>query len=146
MHRHYADILALAAAPPLWFDEHAVPRFAPFTPDIIADISADEAVLLMIACQNCRIEFHVALSSSYIKRIVRKAFEGNHVPMLAAQITAKTLHYGDPPNMGCCPAGPTMNCIDLRVLEYWRKNTTTNRWKWERDLSLETEIESLDDY
>lgn len=38
---------------------------------------------------------------------------------LAEQIRGGVIHYGDPPNVECCPAGATMNCWDLRVVEFW---------------------------
>lgn len=48
------------------------------------------------------------------------------------------LHYGDPPNIHCCAAGPTMNSIPIRVLEYWsRENPLLD---WQRDPALEVEI------
>ena len=54
----------------------------------------------------------------------------------------KELHYGDPPNVGCCPAGRTMTCIDLRVLQFWARE----RSKWERCPELEIELEKMEDY
>jgi hypothetical protein len=52
------------------------------------------------------------------------------------------IHYGDPPNSGCCPAGATMNCIDLRVLQFWARAGST----WVRSPELEIELENLDEY
>jgi len=46
---------------------------------------------------------------------------------LSEQIAHGTIHYGDPPNAGCCAAGPTMNCWDLRVVEYWARSFTLRR-------------------
>lgn len=46
-----------------------------------------------------------------------------------------SLHYVDPPRRDCCPAGPTMNCLDLQVLEYWRK--PEGKLEWERASELE---------
>lgn len=46
---------------------------------------------------------------------------------LAEQITRGKVHYGDPPSTGCCPAGDTMNCWDLRVVEYWARSFTLRK-------------------
>lgn len=42
-------------------------------------------------------------------------------PSLATQVRSGAIHYGDPPNTECCAAGPTMNCWDLRVIEFWAR-------------------------
>lgn len=49
----------------------------------------------------------------------------------------RTYPVDDPPNIGCCAAGPTMNCDDLAVIEYWHRPD----WEWERDKALEIPIE-----
>jgi hypothetical protein len=64
------------------------------------------------------------------------------VPTLARRIQSGSLHYGDPPNMQCCPAGPTMNCEDLHVLEYWirkpsRVGKVITEWHQVPDLELD---------
>ena len=41
--------------------------------------------------------------------------------MIGDLILTHELHYGDPPNDGCCDAGPTMNSVPHRVIEYWVK-------------------------
>jgi hypothetical protein len=46
---------------------------------------------------------------------------------LSEQIAHGTIHYGDPPNTGCCAAGGTMNCWDLRVVEYWARSFTLRK-------------------
>lgn len=139
MHHHYSDILSRIPEPPHWWDEHAVPRWGPFAPDATANIYADEVALVEIACQNCGTRFRVAFTDSRGGRMTRQIQRGGQVPelTLADVIRSGQLHYGDPPNAGCCPAGPTMNCDDLRVLEYWRRPN----WDWERDPSLELALE-----
>lgn len=107
MHHDYSDLRALTPLPPLWFDEYAVPRFVPFQPNFLANIYAKDAVLAEIRCQACDHAFHVAFSHG-----------ANTREPLAEAIVANTLHYGDPPNIGCCPAGPTMNSVPQRVLEF----------------------------
>lgn len=52
----YHDIMSKLGCP-LWFDENAVPRYCEFHPHYLANIYADEAVLLHVGCQVCHIPF-----------------------------------------------------------------------------------------
>lgn len=115
MFNHYADLIALTSEPPRWFDEHAVPRFVDFEPIKAANIYAQEVALVEIGCQSCGCSFNVAFSSGSRGR-----------GLLSVAIVENTLHYGDPPNMNCCPAGPTMNSEPRRVLEYWTNRGAHN--------------------
>lgn len=117
----YADIRDRIATPPLWFDESGVPRYEPFHPELSANIYADEVALVEIACQACEQTFHVAISSTLSERLMRQVTQAlDGLPAsLAERIADKSLGYGDPPNVGCCPAGPTMSSDTIRVLEYW---------------------------
>jgi len=130
MNHYYADILDRLGNPS-WWDEHAVPRYCDFAPDRCADIYAVEAVLLRIACQSCHRRFDVALTSH--PRSISYPYDEK----LSDKIRDGSIHYGDPPNIQCCAAGPTMNCFDLRVTEYWRQGANH---AWERDSSLEIEL------
>ncbi len=123
MNTEYRDIRERSPEPPKWFDECAVPRYCDFVPQHAADIYAREAALLMIECHSCGHQFPVCLSSRSRK--------------IAEEIREGTLHYGDPPNIECCRAGPSMNCRDLRVLEYWRRN---EHLAWQRDTAFEIEL------
>lgn len=117
MLHHYNDIRSRIPETPKWWDEQGVPRYCDFAPNECADIYAHEVALVDIACQACGRRFDVAFSFDDI--IWR-----NGKPEKRERFTPETitnLHYGDPPNAGCCPAGPTMNCDDLRVKEFWRK-------------------------
>ena len=133
MNHHYLDIRNRIPEPPSWWDEYAVPRYCAFAPDELANIYADEAALFEVECQGCRRAFMVAFSSSASERVLR------HYPTIAELIREGLLHYGDPPNVGCCAAGPTMNCIDVRVVEYWKQPRPG--FDWERDASLEMALE-----
>jgi hypothetical protein len=115
MHHHYKDIRERIAGEPLWFDENGVPRYCEFTPRDAANIYANQIALVLIRCQQCQREFKVAFSWSMNDYICGR-------PSLVDEITSGSIHYGDPPNIECCPAGPTMNCDDLRVLEFWRND------------------------
>lgn len=114
MHESYSDITDRIAEPPRWYDEHAVPRYCDFEPGRVANIYATEAALIEVACQSCRRVFRVAVSS-------RETRHRRPDLTISAAIESRTLAYGDPPNVGCCVAGPTMNSIPLRCLGYWRK-------------------------
>lgn len=114
MHHHYEDIRSRISEPPLWFDENAVPRYVEFTPDEVANIYADEVCLVHIDCQGCGVAFKVAFSRSKTDVIFKP-----HSRPLEELILENELHYGDPPNVGCCAAGATMNSVPRRVLEYW---------------------------
>jgi hypothetical protein len=135
MNRYYADILSRISEPPIWFDENAVPRFEAFSPSMVANIYADVCLLVEIQCQSCGTVFKVAMSEGEMDRFNRRW-------PLYALIKNKGLHYGDPPNINCCPSGPTMNCLDIRVLECWRRGTKT--FEWERQAELEVELEDAD--
>lgn len=132
MNHYYQDILERIPEPPKWWDEHAVPRYCDFAPDQVANIYAREAVLLEIACQNCGKFFDVAMSWDEMQGHLRGE------PSLRFCIEGKTFHYGDPPNARCCPAGPTMNCLDIRVKQYWLKESGS--FNWQRVAALEIEL------
>ena len=131
MKRKYADITSRIAENPLWWDFYGVPRYEPFTYQMSSDVYADEVLLLKIACQACAKEFNVEISrGKYEKR-----------PRLADNI--KEIFYGDPPNISCCPSGPTMSSISLYIIEFWEKDNSN----WIRRNDLENiQIESLVDY
>lgn len=121
MHTAYSDILERIADQPIWWDENAVPRFVPFEPHRMANIYAVEAALVRVRCQGCSREFDVAVSQpSQNYRLPGEVFEGPPV-LIRHQIRSRLLHYGDPPNVGCCAAGASMNSVPQRVLEYWVK-------------------------
>lgn len=130
MNHHYSDIRSLSNAEPKWFDENAVPRYCEFTPDQTANIYANKCVLVLIACQDCGRHFEVCLSSDSIQYYVqndRTLWEG-----------LQSLHYGDPPNVQCCPAGPTMNCVDVRILQAWEQEPFGD---WQRKPEYEIALE-----
>jgi len=155
MHNSYSDIVDRIKEQPIWWDNNGVPRYEKFRPYLMPDIYADEAVLYLIECQGCGTEFQVAethsfkdimramrgvcshLSEEEQKELIRKQSEAS---TLASQIKSGYLHYGDPPNTGCCGAGSTMNCMDIKVLEYWKKAN----FEWVRDSQLEIDLSDAD--
>lgn len=119
MKHRYSDITENIDERPQWWDEAGVPRYCEFSPRAVNNIYASEVALLEIACQSCQTRFQVAMSWHMRENLVRN--ERFHIPPLHEQIKNNSIHYGDPPNYGCCPAGPTMNSIPLRVIEFWQK-------------------------
>jgi len=139
MNCDYEDIRSRIPEQPKWFDEEGVPRYCDFSPCKVANIYADEVALAGITCQGCGTRFKVAFSRSRNSAMVAQVMGHTWVPpSLADQIRSKEIHYGDPPNTGCCPAGPTMNSEPRRVLEYWQREAGID---WKRDPSLEIDIE-----
>lgn len=132
MHIHYEDILNAVGKEPLWFDQNGVPRFDKFTPNLVS-IYDDQAVLFKIACQNCGRIFTVAMTSGKFDKI-----------KLSEAVLSHALHYGDPPNIRCCGSGPTMNCKDLQVLEFWDRSEFLS--KWHRIPELEILLPEHEDY
>ena len=142
MHSHYSDILNRVAEPPTWWDENGVPRYGPFTPELLPNIYSDEAVLFRIECACLRI-YDVA--RSHTKGRLLRLFPDDHSnTSLASAIQTKMLDYGDPPN-GCpvdsegyvC-AGASMSSTPRLVLQYWHRTRYSSAWI--RDPSLEIDI------
>lgn len=139
---NYSDILSRIPDKPSWFDECAVPRFVDFHPSRSSDIYARECALVEIGCQNCQTRFRVAFARSAVDDLKSHRL-GMKPRTLADSIREKTIHYGDPPNVRCCPAGPTMNSDPLRVIEFWHKSRATD-YEWERDTSLEIDVSGIE--
>ena len=125
MHCEYRDIRDRLGAPQ-WYDECAVPRYCAFHPGQCANIYANEAVLLLLTCQCCGQEYHVAVTD---EAMTEK--EGGGEPPLHEQIADRSLDFGDPPN-ACCDAGATMTGEPRRVLEYWARAYEGNEPVWRR--------------
>jgi hypothetical protein len=118
----YCDIVD-RLGDPIWWDENGTPRYCEFYPGHLSCIYAREAILFCVACQACGKTFAVAMSSG--------PFSGVG---LLAKITDHGIHYGDPPNAGCCAAGPTMNSEPQYVISAWRRNIPGD---WERVSELD---------
>lgn len=131
----YNDIIDRIDEEPKWWDERGVPRYCEFKPNVVANIYAKEVVFLLIACQSCRHTFKVAMSCSSMT-LVLDGFP------LKDQVKNQSIHYGDPPNTGCCPGGATMNCDDLKVLEFWHQL----KMEWERVPELEGDLPDMPGY
>ncbi len=88
MHASYDDIMDRISMAPLWFDEHAVPRYCEFEPKCSAGIHIGEIALAEITCQACQRRFRVAFSAVNFRE-----------QTIAEAIRNRTLHYGDPPRL-----------------------------------------------
>jgi hypothetical protein len=140
MHASYDDIISRIGMPPIWFDERAVPRYCEFAPHKSASIHIGEIALLEIKCQGCGHLFQVACSSVNVPSGI-----------IAEAIKEKALRYGDPPNVQCCRAGPTMSSTPIRVVQYWRRHDqqyvektrimNLAYFEWVRDPSLDVDIQ-----
>jgi hypothetical protein len=133
----YDDIRDRIPDPPLWYDENGVPRYESHHPKFCPNIYADEVILLEIECQACHERFMVQMCSG------RWRFRDGTLAWVTFKPDGclRAPHYGDPPRHDRC-AGDTMNCDDLRVVEFWE------RWpdEWQRVPELERPIsyQSLD--
>jgi len=151
----YDDITSRIAEEPQWWDEHGVPRYGAFDPGNV-DIYADEVALFLIECQNCAKQFEVALSSPYGSRSADIGVDWETVSYdeqpVSHRVRKGSLHYGDPPNMGCCASGVTMNSVPRRVLQFWRRATVDEMTRfraenvkppiWLRVSELEVDVRS----
>lgn len=115
MKRYFVDLLSRISEAPSWFDSNGTPRYGDFSPDLVPDVYTDEVLLLLIRCQGCLREFRVAIQ--------RERYEPKTLKSRLPHV-----YYGDPPNVRCCPAGPTMSSESVKVLEYWERSL----WKWIR--------------
>ena len=131
--------LCRCVAQPLWWDSNGVPRFVDHHPDLCADIYADEIALMVVACQACAREFPVQVSVGLMD-LIHASQQEQEDATLEALIRADIIHYGDPPHVECCPAGPTMNVLDLRIVEFWRRTSSPSVYSWSRVAELEIDL------
>ena len=117
---------------PLWVDEHGVPRYQPFAPDML-DIYAKFGALLEIRCQACHRPFQVGVSWSIIKCIGsgelvhwnEEGHDGRPMVMPSVEEGVGAFGFGDAPwhetpDEGVC-VGATMSTEAVRVLEFWER-------------------------
>jgi hypothetical protein len=123
----YRDITS-RLGPPLWWDDHGVPRYDPFHPDLCG-VYDDYGALLEIACQSCGRRFHVA---SGISGGFYRLRNDDRAPVLPVPGNSGAFGYGDPPPhsdaLGRCP-GETMSSDLVRVLEFWRRDGRDMTWR-----------------
>jgi hypothetical protein len=125
MKHTFDDIRSRISEPPSWFDSNGTPRYGEFTPGASPKIYADEVALVEIACQCCNEKFLVEIYHAMYYRDMG----------VEARIRNGSLHCGDPPAHDC--TGDTMNCLDLRVVQYWHHKGGKVIDVWERVAELE---------
>jgi hypothetical protein len=131
---NYIDITERLCEP-RWWDEVGVPRYCEPSPKRSNNIYADEVVFYRIRCQDCGRPFVVCTSRDRYQRWHRdESGEMVQCPSLAELVQRQQLGYGDPPNIDCCAAGPTMTSVAETVLEFWRRK---KRGEFERVRELE---------
>ena len=128
MKQNYKDITSRINEEPKWYDDNGVPRYDEFSPCSSPNVYADEVCLFEVACQSCKKFFTVSKSSDRFESLQRGR-------TLRELILSKNLWYKDPPNVGCCPAGPTMTSNTVRIHEYWSHGFGG---KWSRDSTVES--------
>lgn len=140
----YEDIRKRIQIAPLWYDDNGTPRYDRFNPDMLG-VYDQWAMCVEIACQRCGIRFLVG------RGWTREAFckHGVEFRDLPSREDVESFHYGDPPRHGC--VGDTMNCDDIRVVEFWRKDckcagkfheNDCGRFEWRRDPELEIRLDA----
>ena len=110
---------------PKWFDAAGVPRYCEMHPDNGSNIYADKVAFYKIECQACAHEFLVEFNTSKMARIRYQMTLGVSTEDLTFDVDsiwdAENLHYGDPPNIGCCAAGATMNSCPRELIALWER-------------------------
>jgi len=136
MLNNYNDIMDRIDEEPRWFDAKGVPRYCEMHPDNCSDIYADKVAFYRIECQNCSYEFLVEFTTSKMDRIRYQMMIGVASVDMTVDVEdlwdAENLHYGDPPNIGCCSAGATMNSCPRELISLWERRTKNqpNPWEW----------------
>ena len=135
MNIEYRDIIE-RAGPPDWWSPGGVPRYGEMSPDEI-DVYATQAAFYRIRCQGCGEPFIVAASWSLMQATMEhmnRVGAIEDVSQLAltsirAQLEqGEGLSYGDPPNIRCCPPGPTMSSEFSEVIAYYERKQGTLEW------------------
>jgi hypothetical protein len=119
---HYKDIIDRINEPPKWWDRCGCPRYCDPTPENCSHVYAKHCAFMVIECQACSHEFVVEFAASSIDMLDRHA-----EPPAFREWDPTNLHYGDPPNIGCCPAGATMNSVPRVLLGSWDR--TLSDWE-----------------
>lgn len=121
----YDDLRRRILEPPKWFDENGVPRYNETHPSLCPDIYADEVLFYEIACQSCDARFVV--EENWSRHNLAAIVRGGENPSLSERVRLKRIHYGDPP-CWTCASGATMNCIDIRTIQFWTRLNADRDW------------------
>jgi len=132
----YRDITTRIAEPPTFFDDNGVPRYEPFTPELLG-VYDDFALLAKIACQSCGRQFLVGCGWPRFN-----VFQDPIIERTLANLV-RGFDYGDPPrhstpdNNRC--AGETMSSDLVRIVEAWERTglNWSRRVDWTRRVDCE---------
>lgn len=110
-----------------WWDQHGVPRFAPFHPMMLG-VYDRFAILAEIECQSCSRHLIVGYGTP------QYTFFGSLFTYTIEEICTD-FRYGDPPRHDC--VGDTMSSFPVAILEAWDHDDTLS---WRRRFELEGAI------
>jgi hypothetical protein len=83
---------------PLWIDQHGVPRYAPFTPELASEVYCTWVLRLSVKCQACGKIFDCARSIAWHKIAAEHHKKGQPVPDKSIETAMKWLSgWGDAP-------------------------------------------------
>jgi hypothetical protein len=122
----YNDIRSRIPEQPKWHDEHGVPRYDDFHPSLSPNVYAAEVLLYEIACQNCDARYLV--EENWNAYDLLSIISGKPTPALSDRVRRQAVHYGDPPCWEC-GAGATMNCLDIRTVQFWTRDNDCHEWE-----------------
>jgi hypothetical protein len=128
----YRDITSRIPDPPIWYDEHGVPRYDQFSPRMLG-VYDSHAALYEIACQACDRRILVGVGRTgheYIQTDTDIVLRHNSLDELL-----QGSQFADPPRHDC--VGDTMICNDIRIVEAWTKEDL----KWVRHPELEISLQ-----
>ena len=128
MKNGYGDVVA-AAGEPAWYDENGVPRYQEFHPYGCVNKRALEAFLVEVRCQACGRAYPVAITWDGNPQYLAGMALGPGLPLSQGHSAPNSsLHYGDPPNVGCCNSGHTMSSDFVRIIQAW----TREKLRWQK--------------
>jgi hypothetical protein len=116
----YQDIMSATSAAPYWWDAEGVPRFQPFSPEMLGYYD-NLAVLVAIECVGCGVVFHVGASFQRFAMLLGGTVHRD------VKSLAENFVYGEPPRHGC--RGDDRFANELTVLEAWE---VSRDGVWER--------------
>lgn len=106
----YEDILALTDAKPSWWDEHGVPRFAPFHPRLLG-VHDEIGLLVILECAECGARLPVGVGYPL--------YDPDEGYKMTAGERIAGFFRDDPPRHGCPGAGETMTANLVGVEQVW---------------------------
>lgn len=118
---NYTDIISKLGTP-VWFTQDGYPRYCEYHPSECG-IYHKFSALILVKCQSCGRDFKIGTISDYYKIYLLKRAGQISDDMSELKKVRYALEYcGDPPNIECCSAGPTMTVEHVSFLEIWKYN------------------------